>query len=46
MARVEEDTDGNGAIDKWETYAGGALVLLALDTERRGQAGSAPGLPA
>ena len=37
MARVEEDTDGNGAIDKWETYAGGTLVLLALDTQGRGR---------
>lgn len=36
MTRVEEDTDGNGAIDKWETYSGGALAVLALDTTGRG----------
>jgi hypothetical protein len=36
MVRVEEDTDGDGALDKWETYAGGALAILALDSTRRG----------
>jgi hypothetical protein len=36
MERVEEDTDGNGSIDKWETYADGALAVLALDIQGRG----------
>ncbi len=36
MVRVEEDTDGNGKTDKWETYANGALATLALDTTGRG----------
>jgi hypothetical protein len=31
MVRVEEDTDGNGVFDKWETYAHGALTMLSLD---------------
>lgn len=38
MVRVEEDTDANGATDKWETYKDGALMLLALDTTGRGRA--------
>ncbi len=37
MVRVEEDTDANGATDKWETYADGALKVLALDTSGKGQ---------
>ena len=37
MVRVEEDTDGNGATDKWETYSDGALTVLALDTSGRGK---------
>jgi hypothetical protein len=37
MVRVEEDTDGNGSIDKWETYARGALTVLALDTRGAGK---------
>lgn len=37
MVRVEEDTDANGATDKWETYADGALTVLALDTSGTGK---------
>lgn len=37
MVRVEEDTDANGATDKWETYADGALTVLALDTSGKGR---------
>lgn len=37
MVRVEEDTDGNGVTDKWETYAAGTLRLLALDTTGDGK---------
>lgn len=33
---MEEDTDANGKVDKWETYADGALTLMALDTQGRG----------
>jgi len=37
MVRVEEDTDGNGATDKWETYTDQGLAVLALDTQGRGK---------
>lgn len=37
MVRVEEDTDGNGVFDKWESYADGALTLLALDENGDGK---------
>ncbi len=37
MVRVEEDTDANGATDKWETYKDGALTVLALDTTGKGR---------
>ena len=37
MVRVEEDTDANGAVDKWETYTEGVLAALALDTSGRGK---------
>jgi hypothetical protein len=33
---VEEDTDGDGRIDKWEQYAAGALVRMDLDLSGRG----------
>jgi hypothetical protein len=32
MTRAEEDTTGDGKVDKWETYAAGTLSVLALDT--------------
>jgi len=31
LARVEEDTDGNGKVDRWETYENGALKTAAMD---------------
>lgn len=37
LTRIEEDTDGNEAMDKWETYADGVLTVLALDTSGRGK---------
>jgi hypothetical protein len=33
---VEEDTDFDGRIDKWETYQAGALVRMDLDLSGRG----------
>ena len=37
LTRIEEDTDGDSALDKWETYAGGVLSVMALDTQHRGR---------
>ena len=37
MVRVEEDTNADGATDKWETYKDGALTVLALDTTGKGR---------
>lgn len=37
MVRVEEDTDGNGVIDKWETYTAGTLRSLSLDENGDGR---------
>jgi hypothetical protein len=34
--RAEEDGDDDGRVDKWETYRGGVLASVALDTTRRG----------
>ena len=34
--RVEEDTNGDGKVDKWETYAGGTLATMALDSTGKG----------
>lgn len=36
IERVEEDTDGDGKTDKWETYKSGALVTMDLDLTGRG----------
>jgi len=36
LTRAEEDTDHDGAIDKWETYDGGRLAIVAFDETRRG----------
>jgi hypothetical protein len=38
MTRVEEDTDGNGVVDKWESYRDGALSTLSLDENGDGKA--------
>ena len=32
LVRAEEDTDGDGTIDKWETYDGARLASVAFDT--------------
>jgi hypothetical protein len=34
--RAEEDTDGDGSIDKWETFDSGRLVAVAFDSNHRG----------
>ena len=36
MVRVEEDTDGQAGMDKWETYDGPRLASVSFDTLRRG----------
>ena len=36
LDRVEEDTDGDGRMDKWDHYAEGSLVRLDLDVTGRG----------
>jgi hypothetical protein len=37
LERVEEDTGGDGRIDKWENYLKGSLASMALDTQGRGK---------
>lgn len=34
LARTEEDTNGDGAFDKWEVFEGAVLRALAYDTTR------------
>jgi len=37
LVRAEEDGDGDGVLDKWETYSGaGQLASVAFDTSHRG----------
>ena len=36
LVRAEEDTDGDGKFDKWETYDGERLSSVAFDTTHRG----------
>jgi len=36
LVRAEEDTQGAGRIDKWETYRDGGLAMVAFDDARRG----------
>jgi hypothetical protein len=36
LVAAEEDADGDGKIDKWETYDGERLSSVAFDTQRRG----------
>jgi hypothetical protein len=38
MVRAEEDGDGDGRPDKWETYDAGRLASVAFDTTHRGTA--------
>ena len=37
LVRAEEDTDGDGVVDKWETYDGDRLAVVAFDEAHRGQ---------
>jgi hypothetical protein len=37
LARVEQDTDGDGRADMWETYEGAALKTAAYDENRDGK---------
>ena len=37
LLRAEEDADGDGRTDRWETYANGALVTLSLDLTKSGR---------
>ena len=36
LARVEEDTNGDGKTDKWETWRDGSIAAVAFDTAARG----------
>ena len=36
LVRAEEDTDGDGRFDKWETYDGLRLAVVGFDTVHRG----------
>jgi hypothetical protein len=36
ISRAEEDADGDGRMDKWETYAGTRLASVAFDTRHTG----------
>ena len=36
LVSAEEDADGDGKIDKWETYDGERLSSVAYDTQHRG----------
>ena len=36
LVAAEEDADGDGKIDKWETYDGERLSSVAYDTQHRG----------
>lgn len=38
LVAVEEDTNGDAAIDKWETYRAGALAMAAFDEDFDGRA--------
>jgi hypothetical protein len=37
LARVEEDTDGDGRVDRWETYEDGTLKTASLDGDGDGR---------
>lgn len=36
-SRAEEDTDGDGSLDKWETFDAGRLASVAFDSLHRGK---------
>jgi len=36
LLRAEEDTDGDGRMDKWEAFEGGRLASVSFDTMHRG----------
>lgn len=36
LVRAEEDTDGDGKVDKWETYVDGQLATVAFDENHDG----------
>jgi hypothetical protein len=36
LVAAEEDSDGDGKLDKWETYDGDRLSIVAFDTQHRG----------
>jgi len=36
LTSAEEDTDGDGHVDKWETYTNGRLATVAFDTAHSG----------
>jgi hypothetical protein len=36
LVRATEDADGDDRPEKWETYAGGRLLMVAIDSTRRG----------
>ena len=38
LVRAEDDTDDDGTIDKWESYDGPRLAMVAFDTAHRGRA--------
>jgi len=38
LGSAEEDSDGDGKFDKWETYDGPRLASVAFDTQHRGTA--------
>lgn len=37
LARSTEDTNGDGAVDKWETFHDGAVTSVAFDLEKAGR---------
>jgi hypothetical protein len=36
LVRAEEDSDGDGKLDKWETYENARMASVAFDTTHRG----------
>jgi len=42
LARVEEDTDRDGRVDRWSTHEEGILISTAVDANKDGQPDVAP----